>query len=77
MRSEEVQPFLENEFPQATKAGAMFGPYLTSNAGGPFFGDPSKYMISVNEKTQQKIMKTMPKARSFHIKGVLERIHLI
>ena len=52
MRSEEVQPFLENEFPQATKAGAMFGPYLTLNAGGPFFGDPSKYMISVNEKTQ-------------------------
>ena len=32
LRSEEVQPFLENEFPQATKVRAMSGPYLTSSA---------------------------------------------
>ena len=44
MRSEEVPLFVENEFPQATKAGAMSGPYLTSSAWGPFFGDPSKYI---------------------------------
>ena len=44
MRSEEVPLFVENEFPQATKVRAMSGPYLTSSAWGPSFGDPSKYI---------------------------------